>query len=266
MTKTIGLHFPEFNAIKYVKTDKDFPLGTWLLVNDAKGSRLAQVKHGMKQLQQAQLPGDMPYVIGKASDMDMKAYRANLAYAEASKADVKALIKQNQLSMKVIDIIFPLDRSYVLITFSAEERVDFRQLLKDLAALFKTRIELRQLNNREEAKVYGGIGPCGRPICCSTFLGEFPAVSIKMLKNQDLSLNSGKSLGYCGRFLCCLQYEDAFYSDRKKRFPDYGTLVETKEGKGRVISVNIFEETVKVAFEDKQSCMTYILEEIKIGQ
>lgn len=181
MTKTIGLHFPEFNAIKYVKTDKDFPLGTWLLVKDAKGSRLAQVKQGMKQLQQAQLPGDMPYVIGKASDMDMKAYRANLAYAEASKADVKALIKQNQLSMKVIDIIFPLDRSYVLITFSAEERVDFRQLLKDLAALFKTRIELRQLNNREEAKVYGGIGPCGRPICCSTFLGEFPAVSIKML-------------------------------------------------------------------------------------
>ena len=112
--------------------------------------------------------------------------------------------------MRVVDIVFPLNNSYVLISFVAEKRVDFRQLLKDLASYFKTRIELRQISSREESKIYGGLGPCGRALCCSSFLGEFPPVSIKMAKNQCLSLNSGKMNGVCGRLMCCLNYEDVY--------------------------------------------------------
>ncbi|CAM4126145.1 signal peptidase II [Streptococcus penaeicida] len=266
MISTIGVRFAESPATKYVKTQRDYPLDTWLVVKEGKGNQLVQVTKTMKAFKESNLPKDMPEVIRLANDMDKKAFLANQNFAENSKDQVRDLIEQNQLDMKLIDIFFPLDRNYVLITFSAEERVDFRQLLKDLAALFRTRIELRQLNSREEAKVYGGIGPCGRPICCSSFLGEFPTVSIKMLKNQSLSLNSGKNIGYCGRLLCCLQYEDEFYTDSKKKFPDYGSTVQTDQGPGRVVGINIFDDTLKIMVDEKQTVLTYPLEEVSIGK
>ncbi|EFR43511.1 regulatory iron-sulfur-containing complex subunit RicT [Streptococcus pseudoporcinus] len=266
MTSTIGVKLIDWPATRYVISEKDFPLETWLVIQSGKGNQLGQVTRRLKEFKDTQLPKELPRVLRQANQIDIKAFVANKGLAESSKPQVRALIAQNHLNMKLIDIVFPLDRSYVLITFSAEERVDFRQLLKDLAILFKTRIELKQLNSREEAKVFGGIGPCGRPLCCSSFLGEFPTVSIKMLKNQSLSLNSGKNLGYCGRLLCCLQYEDDFYSESKKKFPDFGSIVMTDKGPARVLSINIFDESLKVILEDKQTILTYPLEEVTIGK
>ena len=175
------------------------------------------------------------------------------------------LIAQNQLDMKVVDIVFPLNSSYVRISFVAEKRVDFRQLLKDLATYFKTRIELRQISSREESKIYGGLGPCGRALCCSSFLGEFPPVSIKMAKNQSLSLNSGKMNGVCGRLMCCLSYEDEFYRNSKTSYPDLGEEIETKEGRGQVIAIDVIAGTVKVMFEKGRAPLTYRVEEVQLN-
>ena len=185
--------------------------------------------------------------------------------ARESAPQVERLIAANGLKMKLVKIVFPLDRSFVLITFSAEERVDFRQLLRDLASYFRTRIELHQINSREEAKIYGGLGLCGRPLCCSTFLGEFPPVSIKMVKNQGPSLNSGKTSGLCGRLLCCLSFEDHFYQESKEKFPDVGAQVQTKDGQGVVRSIDVFSETLKIQLEDKTTPLVYALEEVLIN-
>ena len=178
---------------------------------------------------------------------------------------VADLITQNQLDMKVVDIVFPLNSSYVLISFVAEKRVDFRQLLKDLAAYFKTRIELRQISSREESKIYGGLGPCGRALCCSSFLGEFPPVSIKMAKNQSLSLNSGKMNGVCGRLMCCLSYEDDFYRESKANYPDLGQEIETKDGKGQVVAIDVIAGTIKVVFEKGRAPLIYGVEEVQLN-
>lgn len=266
MISAIGIRYGETDLVKYAQTDQEFPKGTLLVVKDEKGNHLAKVWQVKKAFSESSLPKGLPTVVRLATAMDKKAFEDNTKFAAASKAEVVTLIAKNGLDMKLIDIVFPLDRHYVLITFSAEERVDFRQLLKDLAAYFKTRIELHQINSREEAKIYGGLGPCGRPLCCSSFLGEFPAVSIKMLKNQGLSLNSGKSTGYCGRLLCCLQYEESFYQESKKKFPDYGTIVETSDGPATVAAIDIFTDTVKVRLKDQLTLVTYALEEVKVGE
>ncbi|KHD45743.1 regulatory iron-sulfur-containing complex subunit RicT [Streptococcus hongkongensis] len=266
MTKVIGVKYAVGDLAKFVKTDLAFPEGTEIVVKDGKGSYLAKISHPIREMAEDKLPQDIPVLVRKATDMDTKANKHNAHYAKQSKETVKELIAKNSLDMKIVDIVFPLERSFVLITFTAQERVDFRQLLRDLATLFKTRIELKQINSREEAKIFGAIGPCGRPLCCSSFLGEFPAVSIKMLKNQGLSLNSGKSTGYCGRLLCCLQYEDDFYKESKLKFPDYGEIVHTKEGLARVEAIDIFQEVLKVKLENNGTIVDYPLEEVKIGQ
>ncbi|MGT2887737.1 regulatory iron-sulfur-containing complex subunit RicT [Streptococcus didelphis] len=266
MTSTIGIKYSEKETIQFVKSDQDYPKMTYLVIKEARGSRLARVYQPLRELREAALPKDIPSVVRQATARDIKVARANQQFAQESRMKVKELITARQLDMSLIDIIFPLEKNYVLITFTAEERVDFRLLLKDLAGFFKMRIELRQLNSREEAKVYGGLGPCGRPTCCSSFLGEFPAVSIKMLKNQGLSFNSEKTRGYCGRLLCCLQYEDSFYQESKGKFPDYGSIVETSEGQASVVSIDIFKEEIKVRPHGSHLLRTYHLEEVSLGK
>lgn len=151
--------------------------------------------------------------------------------------------------MKLIDVEYTFDNNKVIFYFTAEGRVDFRDLVKDLATIFKTRIELRQIGVRDEAKMLGGLGPCGRPLCCSTFLGDFASVSIKMAKEQNLSLNPTKISGICGRLMCCLNYEQSTYEDIRKRLPKVGSLVETERGKGEVVSNNLLKEKVAVKFK-----------------
>lgn len=155
-------------------------------------------------------------------------------------------IQEHELTMKLIDVEYTFDNNKVIFYFTAYGRVDFRELVKDLATIFKTRIELRQIGVRDEAKMLGGLGPCGRPMCCSTFLGDFASVSIKMAKEQNLSLNPTKISGICGRLMCCLNYEQSTYEDIRKRMPKVGSIVKTIEGTGEVFSNSTVKESVKV--------------------
>ena len=265
MTEVIGIKFEENGAVEYVVPDKNYTKGDFVVVLEKKDKRLAQVVMENTVFPEVSLPVDLNRVEGLASERDFARYDENLLKAEQSMGVVADLIAQNQLDMKVVDIVFPLNSSYVLISFVAEKRVDFRQLLEDLAAYFKTRIELRQISSREESKIYGGLGPCGRALCCSSFLGEFPPVSIKMAKNQSLSLNSGKMNGVCGRLMCCLSYEDDFYRDSKASYPDLGEEIETKEGRGQVIAIDVIAGTVKVMFEKGGAPLTYGVEEVQLN-
>lgn len=265
MTNLIGIKYEEEGNVVLVTTEQSYQKNDLVVINNKKGSRLAQVVAEKIEIDEAHLPTGLDSVKRLATSMDCKAYEANLVEARESAPQVERLIAANGLKMKLVNIVFPLDRSFVLITFSAEERVDFRQLLRDLASYFRTRIELHQINSREEAKIYGGLGLCGRPLCCSTFLGEFPPVSIKMVKNQGLSLNSGKTSGLCGRLLCCLSFEDHFYQESKEKFPDVGAQVQTKDGQGVVRSIDVFSETLKIQLEDKTTPLVYALEEVLIN-
>ena len=260
MTEVIGIKF-----VEYVVPDKNYTKGDFVVVLEKKDKRLAQVVMENTVFPDVSLPVDLNRVEGLASERDFARYDENLLKAEQSMGVVVDLIAQNQLDMKVVDIVFPLNSSYVLISFVAEKRVDFRQLLEDLAAYFKTRIELRQISSREESKIYGGLGPCGRALCCSSFLGEFPPVSIKMAKNQSLSLNSGKMNGVCGRLMCCLSYEDDFYRDSKASYPDLGEEIETKEGRGQVIAIDVIAGTVKIMFDKGGAPLTYGVEEVQLN-
>ncbi|MDF2536701.1 MAG: stage 0 sporulation family protein [Bacillales bacterium] len=171
-------------------------------------------------------------------------------------------VKEHNLEMNLVDVEFSFDKSKVVFFFTAEGRVDFRELVKDLALVFKTRIELRQIGVRDEAKMLGGIGPCGRMLCCSTFLGDFEPVSIKMAKDQNLSLNPTKISGICGRLMCCLKYENDDYESIKDIMPDVGRIIKTPLGKGEVIGLNILERIMKISLKEQEKVVEYTLDEL----
>ena len=165
--------------------------------------------------------------------------------------------------MKFVQAEYTLDRSKLIFSFTADGRIDFRELVKDLAAVFRTRIELQQIGVRDEAKLVGGIGPCGRPLCCASFLGDFVPVSIKMAKNQSLSLNPTKISGICGRLMCCLQYENEEYELVKQTLPDLGTTVDTPDGKGKVVGLNLLSRLVNVRLTGRENPVEYEWDELK---
>jgi cell fate regulator YaaT (PSP1 superfamily) len=171
-------------------------------------------------------------------------------------------IQSHDLDMKLVDVEYTFDRNKVIFYFTADGRIDFRELVKDLAAIFRTRIELRQIGVRDEAKLLGGIGPCGRMLCCSTFLGDFEPVSIKMAKDQNLSLNPTKISGLCGRLMCCLKYENDEYETAKEQLPDIGSTIKTSDGSGRVVGLNILERIIQVELSDHEQILEYTLDEI----
>ena len=171
-------------------------------------------------------------------------------------------VNTHQLDMKLVDVEYTFDRNKVIFFFTADGRVDFRELVKDLAAIFRTRIELRQIGVRDEAKMLGGIGPCGRMLCCSTFLGDFDPVSIKMAKDQNLSLNPTKISGLCGRLMCCLKYENDEYEAAKEQLPDVGEWIETPDGPGKVVGLNILERVLQVDVTSQERVLEYTHDEI----
>ena len=181
---------------------------------------------------------------------DYKRYLNNIKDADRAIAKCNELIEEYDLNMRIIDASYTFDREQLIFRFVADDRVDFRQLAKDLGSIFKTRIELRQVGIRDKAKDVGGFGPCGRKLCCSNFLSEFDSVSINMAKNQNLALNPSKINGVCGRLLCCLTYENDNYNQYKKGLPDVGKKVTIEGQEGKVISVDIFKRTYKVALTD----------------
>lgn len=189
-------------------------------------------------------------VIRNTTKDDYKRHLNNLRDADKAIIKCNSLIEEYRLNMKIIDASYTFDREQLIFRFVADDRVDFRQLAKDLGSIYKTRIELRQVGIRDKAKEIGGIGPCGRKLCCSNFLNEFDSVSINMAKNQNLSLNPSKINGVCGRLLCCLKYENDNYNEYKKGLPDVGNKVNIDGKDGKVISVDVFNKNYKVAFAD----------------
>jgi len=202
-------------------------------------------------------------VIRIANKNDTKKHMTNVKDAEKAVVKCSDLINQYELDMKIIDASYTFDREQLIFRFVSDNRVDFRQLAKDLGSIFKTRIELRQVGIRDKAKEIGGFGPCGRKLCCNNFLTEFDSVSINMAKNQNLSLNPTKINGVCGRLLCCLKYENDNYTEYKKGLPDVGHRVKTEKGEGKVISVDVFKRTYKVLLPDNEILVVEVSDESK---
>ena len=195
---------------------------------------------------------DYKKVIRLTTQADYKRHISNLRDADKALVFCNELIKKYNLDMRVVDASYTFDREQLIFRFVADDRIDFRQLAKDLGSKFKTRIELRQVGIRDKAKEIGGFGPCGRKLCCNNFLTEFDSVSINMAKNQNLSLNPSKINGVCGRLLCCLKYENENYNEYKKGLPEVGSKIETDSGIGKVISVDVFKRIYKVLLDDNQ--------------
>ena len=198
-------------------------------------------------------------VIRLATNADEKRYVSNVKDAEKAIVYCNNLVEKYNLDMRIIDASYTFDREQLIFRFVSDDRVDFRQLAKDLGSKYKTRIELRQVGIRDKAKEVGGFGPCGRKLCCNNFLTEFDSVSINMAKNQNLSLNPSKINGVCGRLLCCLKYENENYNEYKKGLPEVGSKIETENGIGKVISVDVFKRKYKVLVGDNQ------LMEVEVG-
>ncbi len=260
MTEIIGIRFKEVGKVYYFSPgNKTLSAGEKVIVETARGVECGEVVIPNREVDDKNVVQPLKPIIRKANADDFKRIRDNEAKeAEILKTFTKK-IAEHKLKMKPIDVEYTFDGSKILFYFSAENRVDFRELVKDLASVYRTRIELRQIGVRDEAKMLGGLGICGRPFCCASFLGEFQPVSIKMAKEQSLSLNPTKISGTCGRLMCCLKYEQEAYEHLIKTLPKAEASVDTPKGKGTVTEVNLLRRTVKVRLADSadNSVQTY---------
>ena len=262
MIKVVGVRFKKAGKIYYFDpADMDIKKDSYVVVETARGVEFGECVIGIKEISEDDIVAPLKSVLRIATEEDINKHFKNKDKEKDAFEICLKKIQEHGLTMKLIDVEYTFDNNKVIFYFTADGRVDFRELVKDLATIFKTRIELRQIGVRDEAKMLGGLGPCGRPMCCSTFLGDFASVSIKMAKEQNLSLNPTKISGICGRLMCCLNYEQSTYEDIRKRMPKVGSIVKTSEGTGEVFSNNIVKENVKVKLRKGEE---EILEEFKI--
>lgn len=263
MIEVIGVRFKKTGKIYYFDPgDHDVSLDGYVIVETVRGVEFGKVVIINKQVEEEDVVLPLKKVIRIATEEDKETVIKNSEYAErAFQIGTEKIITHN-LDMNLVEVDYTLDRNKIIFYFTADGRVDFRNLVKDLAAIFKTRIELRQIGVRDEAKMLGGIGPCGRMLCCSTFLGEFEPVSIKMAKDQNLSLNPAKISGLCGRLMCCLKYENDAYEEGKRQLPDLGETIITPLGKGKVVGLNILERLIQIDIPEKERTVEYTLEEL----
>ena len=267
MIEVVGVRFKKAGKIYYFAPDKlKIKKGDYLVVETARGIELGECIIGVKEIPEEDVVLPLKSVLRIAEDTDILKHKENKSKEENAFEVCLKKIEEHELSMKLIDVEYTFDNNKVIFYFTADGRVDFRELVKDLATIFKTRIELRQIGVRDEAKMLGGLGPCGRSMCCSTFLGDFASVSIKMAKEQNLSLNPTKISGICGRLMCCLNYEQSTYEDIRKRLPKVGAIVKTKEGQGAVVYNNIVKESVKVKLNrgDEEFVDEFKIEDIEL--
>ena len=264
MIKVIGVRFKKAGKIYYFDPlDLVINKGNYVVVETARGIEFGECVIGIKEISENDIIAPLKSVLRVATDEDVEKHFQNKEKEKQAFDICLKKIDEHKLVMKLIDVEYTFDNNKVIFYFTADGRVDFRELVKDLATIFKTRIELRQIGVRDEAKMLGGLGPCGRPMCCSTFLGDFASVSIKMAKEQNLSLNPTKISGICGRLMCCLNYEQSTYEDIRKRLPKVGSLVKTEYGKGYVVDNNIVKESVKVRIKKGED---EVIEDIKIDK
>lgn len=237
-----------------------------VIVETSFGEELGEVVINKRNMSNSKLSAPLKKVIRIATSKDLKHYEENKKKEKEAFKICEDKIKKYKLDMHLTDVEYKFDNSKILFYFTADGRIDFRELVKDLASIFKTRIELRQIGVRDEVKRIGGNGVCGRELCCCSFLSDFEAVSIKMAKEQNLSLNPSKISGNCGRLMCCLKYEDDVYQDKLGKLPNIGAIVKTEDGTGEVDSVETLKERVKVKFknEDVYTYKRYDVNDIRV--
>lgn len=263
MIKVIGVRFKEAGKIYYFDPNGfEIESQDRVIVETARGVEFGRAVISNREVEEEDVVLPLKKVERMATEEDKQHKEENLQLAETALHACKDKIIQHKLDMNLVDVEYTFDRNKAVFYFTAEGRVDFRNLVKDLASEFKTRIELRQIGVRDEAKLLGGIGPCGRMLCCSTFLGDFEPVSIKMAKDQNLSLNPAKISGICGRLMCCLKYENDHYEDAKRNLPDMWEKVETDYGSGKVVGMNILEKIVQIEIFEKETVIEYTIDEL----
>lgn len=267
MVKVIGVRFRQAGKIyNFDPLDFKIEVGNNVIVETARGIEYGKVVQSVKEKNEEDVIMPLKPVIRVATEEDDKIAKQNKDKEKKAFFICKEKIKKHGLEMKLIDTEYTFDNNKVLFYFTADGRIDFRELVKDLASVFKTRIELRQVGVRDETKMLGGIGICGRPLCCSTYLSEFIPVSIKMAKEQNLSLNPTKISGICGRLMCCLKNEQEAYEYLNSNLPNVGETVKTFDGlKGEVKSVNVLRQKVKIVIEqnDEREEREYSVNELK---
>jgi cell fate regulator YaaT (PSP1 superfamily) len=260
----VGVRFKKAGKIYYFDPnglhidDDDF-----VIVETIRGIEYGKVVLNNKKVEQNDVVMPLKKVIRLADDKDRLMVQENQYAATEAYHVCQKKVSEHGLDMKLVDVEYTFDRNKIIFYFTADGRVDFRELVKDLAAIFKTRIELRQIGVRDEAKMLGGIGPCGRMLCCSTFLGDFEPVSIKMAKDQNLSLNPTKISGLCGRLMCCLKYENDEYESAKELLPDLGEMIGTPNGLGKVVGLNILEKVIQVNLVEQERVVEYTWDELQ---
>jgi cell fate regulator YaaT (PSP1 superfamily) len=259
----VGVRFKKAGKIYYFDPgDLKIPTGEYVIVETVRGIEYGKVVINKKQVDENDVVLPLKKVIRIAEPKDKLIVEENKKAAQEAYEICLKKVEEHGLEMKLVDVEYTFDRNKVIFYFTADGRVDFRELVKDLAAIFRTRIELRQIGVRDEAKMLGGIGPCGRMLCCSTFLGDFDPVSIKMAKDQNLSLNPTKISGLCGRLMCCLKYENDEYETAKEQLPDLGEYIETPHGLGKVVGLNILERVLQVELTERERVVEYTIDEL----
>ncbi|QXE19390.1 stage 0 sporulation family protein [Clostridium sp. 001] len=264
MVTVIGVRFKKAGKIYYFSPGNlNIKRENSVIVETARGIEFGECVIEPKDISESDIVSPLKSVLRIATEEDIQKYNENKEKEKKAFNICIEKIQQHELNMKLIDVEYTFDNNKVIFYFIADGRVDFRELVKDLASIFRTRIELRQIGVRDEAKMIGGLGPCGRAMCCSTFLGDFVPVSIKMAKEQNLSLNPTKISGICGRLMCCLNYEQDTYEKIRQKLPKIGSVVSTPDGKGEVIDNSVVKESIKIKIKVEDG--DDIVEEVPIS-
>ena len=269
MNKTvIGVRFKDVGKVYYFDPgDIEIEVGNGVIVETVRGVEFGEVVLAPREVEEDRIVKPLKSIIKKADEKDYAKLESNKKKEEEAYNICMEKIKKHNMQMKLINVEYTFDGNKIIFYFTADGRVDFRELVKDLASIFKTRIELRQIGVRDEAKMLGGLGPCGRPCCCSQFLGDFQPVSIRMAKEQNLSLSPTKISGLCGRLMCCLNYENEHYKSVRHKLPKVGSVIKTQDGEAEVVETNAITETVvaKIILPDNSvGIKKYTLSDIEV--
>lgn len=270
MQTVVGVKFENNGKIYYFDPKKfNLKLKDNVIVDTASGLEMGEVALNITQVEDSELSEPLKKVVRKANERDFQTIKNNKEKAKKVLVDAKKIIEKSNLDMDLVDVEYSFDGTRIIFTYTAEGRVDFRDLLKDFASTFKARIELKQIGIRDETKMLGGLGPCGRECCCRLYLKDFEKVSIKMAKNQGLSLNPTSISGLCGRLMCCLAYENDYYAEIIKDMPKVNSVVKTQDGDGIVMFNNILKKTVTVKIKQEDESLKiqeYGLDEIQFNK
>lgn len=268
MPNIVGIQFKQSGKVYYFDPKNiQFQVGDGVVVETVQGLEYGTVSIANNEVEETAITGELKPVVRKATEKDIAQHNSIVAKRPATIRDAQERANKRNLDMKIVDAEFAFDNSKVVFYFTAENRVDFRDLVKELAAHLHMRIELRQIGIRDECKMKGGLGPCGRVCCCNDYLSDFARVSIKMAKTQGLSLNPQKISGLCGRLMCCLKFEDDYYSQTAKFMPKMNSEITTPVGKGKVIDMDMLRQLVTVRIaksEEETELRTFTLEELGI--